>query len=88
MEHHTGELAYLDTFSGMVPCKVVDITTERAWMSDMERPVVVVKLTATRGAYRRGEVIPMPPEHVVPRSSVRVRSGQYRIRNDYAWVKS
>jgi hypothetical protein len=52
---------------------------------DTGRTRVVVKLTATRGAYTRGETIPgNHPDYVVPRSCVRVRSGQYRIRT--TWV--
>lgn len=84
-DHHVGELAYLDTFSGLVPCRVLGWVKEDPYFGD--RDELQVKLTATRGAYRRGEVSQWPVGTVVPRSSVRVRSGQYRIRNDYAWVK-
>lgn len=79
--HYVGELAYYDTFSGLVPCKVTNVRRR-----EDGRTRVSVKLTATRGTYRRGEEIPdLRPDYVVPRSSVRVRSGMYRIRNNYTW---
>ena len=79
-EHHAGELAYYDTFVGLVPCKVTKV-----WR-DNGHTLVSIKLTATRGAYKRGEEIAdLRHDYVVPRSSVRVRSGMYRICNNYTW---
>lgn len=74
--HHEGELAYVDTFGPLLPCKVTGITTD----------MVTVRLTADRGAYRRGETLTERHGHVVPRASVHVRDGHYRIRDDYRWV--
>lgn len=56
-----GTLAYLDTFAGLVPCKVQSLT----------ETVATVRVTATRGAYRRGEVGTWPIGLVViPRRMV------------------
>ncbi|MGI0133672.1 MAG: hypothetical protein ACREBW_01780 [Candidatus Micrarchaeaceae archaeon] len=68
-----GTKAYLDSFVGLVPCKVLAISEEHR---------VTVKLTAQRGAYKRGEVLPdQSARHIVPRSAVFIRCGQYRIRS-------
>lgn len=65
-----GSLAYLDRMTGMIPCKVLDITPK----------AITIKVTATRGPYKRGEVIPVSlRHHVVPRKAVYVRGHQYRI---------
>ena len=40
-------LAYYDTFSGLIPCKVLQITGDTC----------TIKLTAARGAYKRGEIL-------------------------------
>ncbi len=85
--HTAGELAYLDTFAGLVPCKVtaVRVSSDEGY----ERVRVSVKLTATRGAYRRGELIDnQDGAYVVPRCKVRVRDHKYRIRTDYAWMEN
>ena len=70
-----GALAYFDTFAGLVPCRVTEIFTTAA-----PGYSVRFKITATRGAYKRGETLDSHSRNVVPRSAVFVRSGQYRIR--------
>jgi len=75
--------AYLDTFSGLVPC-VVECVTLRGGM----QRVVHVRLTATRGAYRRGECLEFLPRYVLPRSCIHVRCGQYRVWAHDPWEVS
>lgn len=65
----TGDLAYFDTFSGCIPCKVVKITGESG--SAASSQAVVVVLTAGRGAYKRGERHAAWGLHVAPRKSVK-----------------
>jgi hypothetical protein len=74
----TGELAYLDTFAGLVPCKVVKMEGASGFPSSSQ--TVVVKLTTSKGAYRRGEIIESNGLHVVARGAVYVRGGQFRIK--------
>jgi hypothetical protein len=64
-----GTLIYLDSFSGLVPARYVDTVPEL--------DSVKVQVTATRGAYRRGETIVMSPRSVILRSQV-VRAGVVR----------
>jgi hypothetical protein len=72
----TGIKAYYDTFSGLIPCKVL-----RVYRTGNEYNAVDIKLTAGRGAYKRGEVLQaLSTQHVCPRNAVYVRNGQYRIR--------
>jgi hypothetical protein len=65
-----GSLAYLDCFSGMVPVKVLSVTAKDA----------SVRVTATRGAYRKGEVMTWRHSRVVPRSAARFGKYSTRIR--------
>ena len=69
---HRGVMAYLDTFSGLVPCRVESVD---------DAGNVTVKLTGTRGAYKRGETLTGQRAglSVVPRTAVFVRSGRYVI---------
>lgn len=66
-----GSLAYLDTLAGLLPCKVL-----RVWRAD-EYPTmrVDVELTATRGAYKRGEQLTYAAKDCPPRDAVRRRGG-------------
>jgi hypothetical protein len=67
-------LAYLDSFIGLVPCKVLSV----------EDRAVTLKITATRGPYKRGEVLTRYANSVVPRPAVWRRKHQYAIR-PYKW---
>lgn len=73
----TGVLAYLDTLcNGLVPLKVIRV--ERDHRQD-GKPVahVVARITADRGAYKRGEVVTTESAvRIVPRDAVRRLRGQ------------
>lgn len=67
---------YLDSFTGLVPC----IAIAQRGVAHRE---VQVKVTATRGAYKRGDVVWSGARYVIPRGQVFVKRGtfgQYRIR--------
>jgi hypothetical protein len=77
-----GQLAFLDTFAGLVPCKVRTLVLDDDSPAGVLRWTVTVKLTATRGAYKRGEVLTFAGDdgrNVVPRSAVYVRNYKFRI---------
>lgn len=81
-KHTAGELAYWDTFSGLVPCKVLTVT-QKKWVQGLS---LQVRLTATRGAYKRGETTWVRAKGIVPRSSVRSYDHKYVIVADYEWI--
>lgn len=70
-----GDLIFLDSFSGLVPAKVTGY---------VQHGDIAVLVTATRGAYRRGEHTTFTPSGCVPRAHVHVRCGQFRISG--AWT--
>jgi len=76
-------LAYLDTFTGLIPCRVLGWDLSSLSFRDGAR--LLVKVTADRGAFCRGEVLSEDPWHVVPRDMIRRRSGQLRICTTYVW---
>lgn len=80
LPHGAGELAYLDTFAGMVPCKVLEVREGGQ--------LVTVEVTAQRGAYKVGDRITQRWEWVIPRTSVHRRRFTTRIINNYRWVDS
>lgn len=63
-----GSLAYYDTYSGMVPCKVLSIiaTAEPGY-------TIRFRLTGTRQAYKRGEVLEAHQRYVIPRDAYKAR---------------
>jgi hypothetical protein len=87
-----GNLAYYDSSAGLIPCRVLTITGEPGMANTGQR--VTVKLTANRRRvcgvwiYKRNEVIESNALHVIPRGSVCVRCGQYRIRGYSVDVQS
>lgn len=73
-----GDLAFFDSFSGMIPCKVTAITGQSGIASTAQS--VTATLTESRGAWKQGEQIMLPAIHIVPRASVRYRYGIARIQ--------
>lgn len=70
-----GALAYVDSFVGLLPCKVLSVFNEPIFGA-----VANVKLTAARGPWKRGEVLAKwSALRVVPRGAVIKRSGKPRI---------
>ena len=81
-----GTLAYYDTFSGLIPCKVVAVLKDCNGRL-IGRDELTIKLTATRGAYKRGEVLTVSASIAPPRSMVRVCGGKYRVCVCYAYAR-
>lgn len=75
-------LAYLDSFAGMVPVRIVAVGD---WNDDQCE--ARYQVTATRGAYKRGDFGTSRLGRLVPRTALyrsRQHCGQYRIR-PYSW---
>ncbi len=60
----TGTLCYFDSFAGMVPCKVMGISGASGNPSSDQ--TVTLLVTATLGAYRKGETLETNGLHAVP----------------------
>jgi hypothetical protein len=75
-------LAYFNSMVGMVPCQVVAVGD---WSDGGSQ--AKIKATASRGAYKRGELITTTLRNVVPRNAVYRRAGTYHIR-PYQWPQS
>ena len=70
--------AFYDSFAGLIPAKVIAI---EPWDHGLN---VTLKLTATRGAYRRGEEIVTNASRAVPREAVYMKRGMFFIQ-PYTW---
>lgn len=68
-----GDLAYFDTFAGMITCRVMSITGTSGHPSTGQ--TVKAQLTAERGAWKPGEVIETSGLHVCPRPAYRRTRG-------------
>lgn len=88
-DHKAGELAYLDTFAGLVPCKVLQVLEEYdgRTVGGEGRGNLQVRVTAKRGAYRPGEVLTAGGRSVVPRAFVIRYNGSQRIATGYKWAR-
>lgn len=78
-------LAYFDSLSGLIPCRIdLWVTPYRLFLG---APTAMnITFTASRGPFKRGEHYTTPASHVVPRSAVRRRCGQFHIRA-HDWTK-
>ena len=75
MKTKNRSLAYYDSYSGLISCKVMAIKDD----------MIIAIVTTNRGAYKKNEVIESIPRYVVPRLCVHVRSGHYKINSNYKW---
>jgi hypothetical protein len=77
-----GMLAYYNTtFNGLIPCKVLQVVRgpgPNGW-------AVEIRLTATRKAYKVGEVLTVPADEVPPRDRRCVYQSNYHIRVRNCW---
>jgi hypothetical protein len=72
------QLAYYDSFTGLIPCKVVSITGTPGFASTAQE--VKLTVTAPRKGYLKGDTIITTGLNAVPRGAVHVSCGCYRIR--------
>lgn len=89
LQNTIGTLAFYDSFAGLIPCKVEQIEDKLHRDSNLRgcssSCIIRAKLTASRGAYKRGEIIESTALHIVPRNYVRRRKYGARIIGGYRW---
>jgi hypothetical protein len=74
-----GTLAYVDAYgTPLIPCKVEAVAPDGS--------EVKVKLTATRGAFKRGEVLTRRQSDIIPRDKVRTVDGMIKIIPHFQWL--
>jgi hypothetical protein len=78
-------LAYLDTFAGLVPCVIVAIDGESIGRRAVGEKSITIRLTATRGAYKRGEILRESAVDVPPRNCVIRRRYGSTINSSYRY---
>jgi len=69
---------YYDSFNGLIPVKVLRITGVSGIASTAQR--CTLQVTASRSAYKRGEIIETNGLHLVPWQAVRRTPFGTRIR--------
>lgn len=79
-----GALAYLDTFAGMVPCRVLEVIEPGNGIR-CSSGRLRIRLMRTVGAYKQGEILEWSCDHVVPRAHRVLRGYHYRISTNYRY---
>ena len=86
--YRQGTLAFLDSFSGLVPVRVLSVPQHgpfSGWVVHPEDSNLTIQVTAERKGYKRGEVLKADAFRVVPRNHVVRRSQSFRIVKNYSW---
>lgn len=84
-------LAYIDSFSGLTPCRI-DLFYSHVGSSPMighqidRQQYCRVEITATRGGYKRGDIVDVSQRWIVPRNCVRWRKYGARIVQQFKLV--
>jgi len=63
--------AYCDCAAGLVPCRVLSIRGESGQANSTQE--VTFAITASRGAYKRGEILSSDALSIAPRDAVKRR---------------
>lgn len=76
-----GDLVYIDSFTGLVPAKIVSIAapTGNPW-EDNYGTFITVKVTGSRPGYPFGKVVECTKTTILARRAVFTRDHQLRIR--------
>ena len=85
--YQVGTLAYLDTFSGLIKCRVTKILDNNANGIYHSGGKVEVELMETIGAYKKGEILEWTAVYVPPRAQVKRNRIKGRILTNYKYVK-
>ena len=72
-------LAYLDSFAGIIPCRIVAVGDWNDSGSEAR-----IQITTNRKGYQRGEVLTVTLRNVVPRNAIKRRNGALMIKR-YQW---
>lgn len=81
-----GTLALYDTlFNGMIPCKVMSIKEQCYGYKCGPYDTVEIKLTADRGAYKKGEILTVAASACPPKTMIRKRKYGSRIITTYSY---
>lgn len=77
-------LAYIDSFAGLVPCKVLAIETDKD-SSPLTINYIRVKVTARNNrAYTHGQIVETTGRAIIPRHAI--KRGKYTTQiMPYAW---
>ncbi len=82
----TGTKAFYDAFiNGLIPCVVIGVHKKSFGFISGSNDEVRIRLTASRGAYKRGEEFDASAFDTPPRTMKRVRSYQARINTNYSY---
>ena len=90
-KHYPGELAYFDSFTGLIPCKITGYDEPVYHSSGVEYAPAKLWgiVTANRpGGWYKGEILHDVAYNFIPRDSVHMRDGKYTIRDNYTWCKN
>ena len=72
--------AYLDTFSGLIPVKVLRvISTSRLPLHPIPTTEAEVRVTRTVEGYKKDEVLTFSARHTIPKSAIVARGYHQRI---------
>jgi len=76
-------LAYYDTLSGLIPCKVLEVSQINPYNEPLCKPVnsnstVTIEITVNKGAWKKGMVLKVSALYVVPRNKISKRK--------YGWI--
>jgi len=82
---HEGTAAYYDTFAGLIPCKVLAIEQAGYGFRCGPYNVIRFKLTADRGAYKKGEILTADAMRVPPQKMIRRRKYSSTIITGYKY---
>jgi hypothetical protein len=78
----TGELVYYDSMAGLVKCKIIAMNWDSTPTIMPNSQKFTLRVTAlNHPIYKHGEFIESSRLWTIPRSSVYIHSGQYRIRS-------
>ena len=83
--YYEGTLAFYDTFSGLVPCKVLEVKSSCYGFRCGPYDTLRIKVTEDHGPYKKDEILTVGAASVPPRKMVRRYSYSSRIITTYMY---
>jgi len=79
--YYPGTKAYIDSFSGLIPCTVLTVAQECSGKIVGFKDDLVVRVDKTTGCYIRGESVSFAAHKIVPRAQVK----NHKVNTDYCY---
>lgn len=86
-EYLAGEYAFLDTFLGLIPCRVLEVFDDSHGNISTPSKIKTI-ITENKFSYTKGEIVEHSATRVIPKDRINTSGWNIKINTGFVWKKS